>query len=179
MVKEAIQAISQIVNAGVLNGDFAGITDWTLDSPTDPLVKYFTDKLGGVLKQCVKGDTAGFCNTYHWTYNPTTYFNNHAGRWVLMNGITISLSGDGGGLADSRYLTFIINSAPTTNAGLGKQTAVLCNISDTPFIASSLVWSGAPNNRVNSGQCSNGWQASVMMAENPTIYSPTWEELYS
>ncbi|MCX5920113.1 MAG: hypothetical protein NTW61_02130 [Candidatus Melainabacteria bacterium] len=175
-MKEAIQAISQIVNAGVLNGDFAGITDWTLDSPTDPLVKYFTDKLGGVSKQCVKGDTAGFCNTYHSIFGPTHFLTNHSGRWVLMNGITISLCGDdGSGInLDGRHLVFIINSAPTTNAGLGKQTAVVWNISDTPVNASSFR-PQTPSNILNPGQCNTWW------AKEPerSHYSPTWEELYS
>jgi prepilin-type N-terminal cleavage/methylation domain-containing protein len=180
VVKEAVQTISQIVNAGVLNGDFAGITDWTINSSTDPLVSYFSSKLGGISKNCLQGDTAGLCNTYMWTYNPTHFLNNHSGRWVLMNGIVLSLAGDDGSLVnlDSRHIIFTINSKPNTNSGYGKQMALVCNISDTSFIASSLGWPSAPSNTVKPGQCSNWWQQSLMTA-NPAIYSPTWEELYS
>ena len=57
-IKEAFQTLTAITQEGVLNGDFASITDWNLTTSTNPkgIVGYITSKLN-YSKQCLTTDT--------------------------------------------------------------------------------------------------------------------------
>ena len=169
MLKEDIQAISQIVQEGYLDGTFAGISNWSILNTTDPIVQYFTSKLGGVVKQCPRGTVAPPCNTYHGFLGPTNVLNDHSGRWVLSNGTTIALAQ---GYINGGSIGFLLNSNPQFNNGIGKQMGILCNIADVPLLNNGQVTSMPV---IKSAQCGPGWAATY----NATFYPLTWEKLYS
>ena len=60
MQKETIQMISEVISAGVMNGDFANISNWDLLSPTSPIPQYFTSKLNAT--QCIRGQQVSPCD---------------------------------------------------------------------------------------------------------------------
>jgi type II secretory pathway pseudopilin PulG len=170
VLKEDIQAISQIVQEGYMNGDFAGITDWSILNTTDPIVQYFTNKLGGVTQQCPRGTVAPPCNIRNATNATSDTHVNHSGRWVMSNGTTLTLIG--GGFVDASQILFVINSKPNLDGGVGKQMPVVCNIADTPL---SLYWytTTVP---LKPAQCGPWWPPTSI---NSTYYSLTWEQLFS
>ncbi len=168
MLKEDIQAISQIIQAGYLSGDFSAITDWSVLNTTDPIVQYFTSRLGGVTKQCPMGTVTPPCNIRHATFAPTHTLSNHAARWVMMNGTTLSLSGAGN--ANQTYILWTINSKPQLNDGIGKQMAIVCNVSDSSY--SPVTGTRA----LNPAQCGPWWPESHSSND---YYSLTWEKLFS
>ena len=169
VLKEDIQAISQIIQEGYLDGTFASITNWSVLNTTDPIVQYFTSKLGGVVKQCARGTVTGSCNTYHGLLGPTSGLNDHSGRWVLSNGTTIALVGEH---VNGGYINFLLNAKPEFNNGIGKQMGIVCNIADVPWLYPFAVTSMPI---LKSGQCGPGWAATY----NATFYPLSWEALYS
>ena len=171
VLKEDIQAISQIIQEGYLDGTFASITDWSVLNTTDPIVQYFTSKLGGVVKQCARGTVTGSCNTYHGLGGPTSVVNDHSGRWVLSNGTTIALVG---GYVNSGYIGFTLNGKPEFNNGVGKQMAILCNIADVPVSVISINGQATSLPVLKSGQCGPAWSATF----SATVYPLSWEALY-
>ena len=174
VLKEGIQAVSEIVQDGYLNGDFAAITDWTLDSPTDPIVQYFTNHLGGITKQCLTGDVAPPCNMRHDISVVTHLRVNHSARWILSNGTTLFLVADGH-ISSSR-IVFNLNSKPQLNDGIGKQMAVVCNISNAPAVLGSSTRLAMPTNMaLKPAQCGAWWGST----QSSVYYDLTWEMLYS
>ena len=169
MLKEDIQAISQIIQEGYLDGTFAGISNWSILNTTDPIVQYFTSKLGGVVKQCARGTVAPPCNTHHYQSDPTSALNDHSGRWVMSNGTTLSLVGAGN--VNQTYILWTINSKPQLNNGSGKQMAIVCNVSDSSHSPLTGTRSLKP------AQCGPWWLES--QSTNNDFYSLTWEMLYS
>ena len=168
MLKEDIQAISQIIQAGYLSGDFSAITDWSVLNTTDPIVQYFTSRLGGVTKQCPMGTVTPPCNIRHGSYSPSSVLTDHSGRWVISNGTTLSLVG--AGHANANYILFTLNSKPQLNDGIGKQMAIVCNVSDSSYSPVTGTRSLKP------AQCGPWWSES----ESPNdYYSLTWEKLFS
>jgi prepilin-type N-terminal cleavage/methylation domain-containing protein len=167
VLKEDIQAISQITQEGYLDGTFESITDWSVLNTTDPIVQYFTSKLGGVVRQCPRGTVAPPCNIRSGT-EATSYVDvNHSGRWVMSNGTNITMIG--GGHINASYLLFVLNSKPNLNDGVGKQMAVVCNISD------SLYSPVTGNGSLKPAQCGPWW----LPTRSSIFYSLTWEMLYS
>ncbi|MCX5921700.1 MAG: hypothetical protein NTW61_10395 [Candidatus Melainabacteria bacterium] len=172
VLKEGIQAVSQIIQEGYLDGTFASITDWSMLNTTDPIVQYFTSKLGGVVKQCARGTVTGSCNTYHQFLGPTHGVNDHSARWVLSNGTTIALVQ---GYTNGGYIGFTLNSKPGFNNGVGKQMALICNIADVPLSFTSIPGGQATSLPVlKSAQCGPGWAETF----NATFYPLSWEALY-
>ncbi|MCX5920958.1 MAG: type II secretion system protein, partial [Candidatus Melainabacteria bacterium] len=166
VLKEDIQAISQIIQEGYLDGTFASITNWSVLNTTDPIVQYFTSKLGGVVKQCARGTVTGSCNTYHDFRGPTSGLNDHSGRWVLSNGTTIALVQ---GVTNGGYISFTLNGKPEFNNGIGKQMAILCNIADVPLSVISITGQATSLPVLKSAQCGTGWAATY----NATFYPRT------
>ena len=164
MLKEDIQAISQIIQEGYLDGTFASITDWSVLNTTDPIVQYFTSKLGGIVRQCPRGTIAPPCNNIrHGHYAPS--LTDHSGRWVISNGTTIALIGSG--YTNQNYIVFNINSKPQLNDGIGQQVPVVCNVSDSPALLGAST--------IKPAQCGPWWPESHTVA----YYSLTWEKLFS
>jgi type II secretory pathway pseudopilin PulG len=160
--KEAIQTMSQIVQEGILNGDFSNITNWSLDNPTDPIVAYFTKRLGSVSKQCLKDDLAYPCNLTFGGYALSSY-DNHSARWILSNGTAIQFCGL---YVNSGYILVSIQLKRSPN----KQMDIVWNISETPT-------SPTPHNPslvLKSGQAGPWHYAGQLAAD-----SPSWNELYS
>ena len=167
MLKESIQAISQITQEGYLDGTFAGISNWSILNTTDPIVQYFTSKLGGVVKQCARGTVDIPCNIRVGTEATSHVGVNHSGRWVMSNGTNITMIG--GGYINASYLLFVLNSKPNLNDGVGKQMSVVCNISD------SLYSPVTGNGSLKPAQCGPWWLPTRISI----FYSLTWEMLYS
>jgi type II secretory pathway pseudopilin PulG len=139
LLKESIQVIREVLQNGVLNGDFASMASFDIQSSTSPLIQYFSNKFNGV--QCPMGTIAPPCN-HNWNdQGITAATNNHSGRWVLPNGVKIWI---GDALPSSTYINFIIDVKPDgiSKAGVigGDQIGLVCNLSDTTsFIAYSDV----------------------------------------
>ncbi len=166
LLKESIQAISEIVQEGYLNADFAAITDWTIDSTTDPIVQYFTNNLGGITRQCATGNVTAPCNMRQGTAATSDATVAHAARWVMSNGTTLFMSG---GNVGASSLTFVINTKPQANSGIGNQMAIICNIADTVRTAQ---YTGATP--LKPAQCGPFWAATTN-----SFYTLTFEQLYS
>ena len=169
MLKEDIQAISQIIQEGYLDGTFASITDWSVLNTTDPIVQYFTSKLGGVVRQCPRGTVAPPCNIRISTEVVSHEYTDHSGRWVMSNGTTISLAG-GGALVNAGFIYVSINSKPQFNNGIGNQMPIFCNIADTPF---SKV--NNPTLILKPSQCGS-WLSPTYVS---SFYNVRWEQLFS
>jgi hypothetical protein len=111
LFKESLQVISQVVQEGVLNGDFEGMANFDVQSPTSPFVQYFTNRLNA--KNCPKDTLTPPCNISLENLDPTDFRSNHSGRWILNNGVQIFVHshwisdtfGYGG-----RYLNFYIDT---------------------------------------------------------------------
>lgn len=93
-LKEAFQTISAINQAGVLNGDFANLTEWTVGNATTPtgIVTYITSKLN-YSKQCLETDTTSDGCKRGLTGQTATHSSNaHRARWILPNGVKVQAS---------------------------------------------------------------------------------------
>jgi hypothetical protein len=127
--KESVQILSEIINTGVLNGDFSNISNWDLLNSSSPIVQYFTQKLNA--RQCPRGTTNFPCD-HSWA-NGNSFRDDHSGRWVLTNGVKIWLVGFD--FVNSTNIGFIIDSKPegiSKNYAIGAdQLVIVCNISDT------------------------------------------------
>ena len=90
--KEDFQALTSIINAGVLNGDFENITTWDIvnENGAGSITNYFTQKLNAV-RQCLTTDTTSMGCTTNGGGLPwgDDYQNKHNGRWVMPNGSKI------------------------------------------------------------------------------------------
>ena len=132
LMKESIQAINQIVQEGVLDGDFSEMSSFDIQSPSSPLVQYFTTRLQGI--NCAKDSLDAPCDhVYEYTTKDQVY-NNHSARWVLNNGVKISFHSSWN---STTYLNFFIDVKPTATSKYGvvdgDQFWLFCNISDAPL----------------------------------------------
>ncbi|MCX5920361.1 MAG: type II secretion system protein, partial [Candidatus Melainabacteria bacterium] len=140
LLKESLQLISSIVQAGVLNGDFQNITTFDIVNQNGPgsITNYFTSKLNA--KQCVKPDgskdllSKGCDRAFN---NATSDAHvDHYGKWLLPNGVRISLSSQN--WTNVRPLSFhIITDAYSTYdlSWIPEKRTVFtfhCNTTDTP-----------------------------------------------
>ncbi|MCX5921224.1 MAG: prepilin-type N-terminal cleavage/methylation domain-containing protein, partial [Candidatus Melainabacteria bacterium] len=141
ILKESVQIISAITQAGVLNGDFASITDWNLTTSTNPkgIVGYITSKLN-YSKQCLTTDITSEGCKRGWAGQPANSSNNaNNARWILPNGSKIQAHGAGGQNQwpyDGFIMGWTITTKPYANdmtvSGTNPDTFILvCNISDT------------------------------------------------
>ena len=90
-MKEAIQMVSSVFQAGYLNGDFANITSWDIKNQngTGSITNYFSSKFN-YTKQCLTGDTTSKgCAVDFVGYPATTNANNHNARWILPTGAEV------------------------------------------------------------------------------------------
>ena len=133
LLKESLQAISQIVQAGVLNGDFDNMTNFDVTSPTSPFVDYFTTKLNA--KNCPKDTLTPPCDISLENLSPSSGYSNHSARWILSNGVQIFRRGDW--TVFGSHISFSIDVKPNgTNSKFGvggDQLWVICNIGSTPL----------------------------------------------
>jgi type II secretory pathway pseudopilin PulG len=151
--KEAIQMITQIIQEGYQSGDFSNISDWTLDSPSDPIVAYFTSKLGAITKQCIKGDIDPPCDKVsHGTSLPTHYYNDHSARWVFSNGTNFGLVANDGSqvnVGPNNILLDLNSKANDPNRG-ENHLSIWCNLSDATLSS----YNGTPfKNALKPAQC--------------------------
>ena len=89
--KEDFQALTSIISAGVLNGDFENITTWDVvnQNGAGSITNYFTQKLNAV-RQCLTTDyTSIGCTTNGGGTWGGDDQNKHNGRWVMPNGSKI------------------------------------------------------------------------------------------
>ena len=158
VLQEAFKTISDITNAGVLNGDFANITDWNLTTSTDPkgIVGYISSKLNYV-KQCETADTTSGGCTLGWPGQPpTSAYNAHNARWILANGA--KLQSFHSSYFNSSWMLWTITSKADGNMRYSgtnpDMTIVVCNVRDTTQVINGL--------ELKSGMCgpwaAGGWQ---------------------
>ncbi len=142
LLKESLQLISSIVQAGVLNGDFQNITTFDIVNQNGPgsITNYFTSKLNA--KQCVKPDgskdllSKGCDRAFN---NATSDAHvDHYGKWLLPNGVRISLASQH--WTNVRPLSFhIITDAyasdyvESTDANKSNIFSLNCNLTDVPI----------------------------------------------
>ncbi|MFM7390177.1 MAG: type II secretion system protein [Vampirovibrionales bacterium] len=159
--KETIQILQDVMHQGFMNGDFAGFTDWTFDSTSDPIVQYFTSKLAGAT-HCPRGNIDPPC-THNWTNLGFSHSrNDHSGRWVLPNGVGVWLRQ----FTDSDGVIWNIdgnmsNTTSTTSVAGADQVALRCNISST-----NQTW--VTNLPAKPGQCT----------ARDDYHQPTFSALY-
>ena len=93
-LKEAFQTISAITQAGMLSGDFANLTEWTVGNATTAtgIVTYITSKLN-YSKQCLDTDTTSDGCKRGLTGQAANHSSNaHRARWILPNGVKVQAS---------------------------------------------------------------------------------------
>jgi hypothetical protein len=155
LMKESIQAVSQVVNAGVLNGDFDNMNanGSELYDPNTPLVQYFTTKFNA--KNCPKDTLTPPCDISLENRPPSDPLSNHSGRWILNNGVQL-FSHAGWNMQSQSFITFFIDTKPNgTNSKFGvggDQLWLFCNIGTAP-LPLDVGWGVTFNLPLKSGQC--------------------------
>jgi type II secretory pathway pseudopilin PulG len=138
VLREAFQTISAITQAGVLNGDFANISDWDLVNSTNPqgIVSYVSSKLN-YSKQCLTADTTSEGCKRGWTAMPANDIRNvQNARWILPNGAKIQATEPF--YWDSAKMLWTVTTkaygADMIVAGENPDTFLLaCNIGEQPY----------------------------------------------
>jgi hypothetical protein len=126
-----------VVNAGYLNGDFSGISNFDVTLSTSPLVQYFTNKLNA--KQCPAGSaTSGLIpDCKHFSDANSSSLNSwvdtHSGRWILPTGAQIRFCHTSWNV-NPRILGFAVEYKQREPNIIGDpkatSTLIYCNISD-------------------------------------------------
>jgi type II secretory pathway pseudopilin PulG len=165
ILREALQTIATITQTGVLNGDFANITDWDIVNSTAPtgIVGYITSKLN-YSKQCLTADiTSEGCRRGWIAQPPTSVRNAHNARWILPNGCKVQA------LEPAEFTSSLMLWTVTSKAYADDQTfwgnnpdttITACNITETP-----QVYNG---NTVKAGMC-GAWDAAAWTTQLNTI----------
>jgi prepilin-type N-terminal cleavage/methylation domain-containing protein len=140
MLKESVQIISAITQAGMLNGDFANVADWNLGTSTNPngIVGYISSKLN-YTKQCLTTDiTSDGCKRGWAGFPPNGSQNAHNARWILPNGAKIQAGATDqwNGIIGAGFMAWTITTKPYANdmttGGTNPDTFILnCNTNDT------------------------------------------------
>jgi hypothetical protein len=136
LFKESLQAISQIVQGGVLNGDFdnMNVNGSELYDPNSPLVQYFMTKFNG--KNCPTGTVTPPCDISLENLPVTDNRSNHSGRWILNSGVQLFIHSSWNKQSQS-FINFYIDTKPNgTNSKFGAggdQLWLLCNIGTAPL----------------------------------------------
>jgi prepilin-type N-terminal cleavage/methylation domain-containing protein len=167
ILREAFQTISAITQAGVLNGDFAGITDWDVLSSSNPqgIVGYVRSKLN-YSKQCLTTDITSDGCKRGWSgaaANDTR--NAHNARFILPNGA--KLQAHEGTSSNSMYPWNATNMLWTVTAkayandmnayNANPDTILIsCNVTDATQTINGVV--------MKSGMC-GGWDTSTWTAQ--------------
>ena len=142
LLKEAFQTVSAITQAGVLNGDFAGITDWNTTTSTNPqgIVAYISSKLS-YSKQCLTTDiTSEGCKRGFPGQPANSAFNTHNTRWILPNGTKLQAFNTSSWA--STIMMWTVTSKAFANdmvqTGTNPDTILLtCNTSDAIMVLST------------------------------------------
>ena len=136
-LREAFQTVSAITQAGVLNGDFASITDWDIVSSTDPkgIVAYLSSKIN-YSKQCLATNiTDEGCRRGTSGKPASGPHNAHNARWILPNGAKIQAHCPS--YFNASWMTWTVTSKAyafdMTPTGNNPDTIyVTCNLLDAP-----------------------------------------------
>jgi len=142
--REAINAVQNMFYEGYLNGEFIGLSTYSVQTSIDPLVALISSKLNA--RQCPKGQQAPPCD-HNWMNNGVGIsLTNHSARWVLPTGVHVWL----GAASNSSRLDVIIDAVPgnTSNewAAGADSIRLQCNLSEVP-----LIITGVPP--IRPGQC--------------------------
>ena len=159
LLKEALQIVTSVIQAGVLNGDFQNITtfDTVNQNGVGSISNYFTSKFNA--KQCVNANgskdvTSNGCNR-GWNNAASGGYVDHYGKWLLPNGAKISF--DYPQFVTQNSISFhIFLDAYANYVSTGKGTNIFtltCNITEAPYPRN-----GDPK-LLKSGTC-EGWNDS-------------------
>ena len=142
VLKESLQLISSIVQAGVLNGDFQNITTFDIVNQNGPgsITNYFTSKLNA--KQCVKPDgskdlLSNGCNRSEGNLTSGSTVD-HYGKWILPNGVRISFIAQGWVNSTSINIQIVTDAyasdyVESTDANKSNIFSLNCNLTDVPI----------------------------------------------
>ncbi len=155
-MKEAFQTLTAITQAGVLNGDFASITDWNLTTSTNPkgIVGYITSKLN-YSKQCLTTDiTSEGCKRGWAAGLPSSSRNQHNARWILPNGVKLQAYQPGYFMATSMQWTVTTKAYAADmqfHTNNPDSFMVVCNVGEQPYDSYGVI--------IKSGMC-DGWEST-------------------
>ena len=145
--------VTEVIQGGVLNGDFNNMTSFDNALPTDPIVQYFTNKFNA--KPCAAGTAASGIPDYckHQTTSGLSGSTNlTSGRWILPTGASIQFFFPS--WVNRNSIAFLIESVNNTYPVHcyipgSSQVLILCNLTDAPVVYDS------PTNTVptNPGGC--------------------------
>jgi type II secretory pathway pseudopilin PulG len=137
ILRETIQVLSSITQAGVMNGDFSNITNWDITtSGADSIVDYMSSKLS-FTKQCLKTDTASAgCVRGYPNVPPTDITNTHNARWILPSGAKVQVQAPM--RSNSTYILWTITSKAyadnMVNGGENPDMVhLVCNLTEQPI----------------------------------------------
>ncbi len=165
--KEAVQLIASIIQNGMMNGDFASISSWSVANTTDPIVQYFTQKLNASV-QCPQGQFTFPCD-HNWDNANNQYEASDSARWVLPNGVKIWLGTGGVFNPNASAIYVLIDSKPEganipggRNLSNPDQLSITCNILDTPQTLRGVT--------LKSGQC-GPWESTSHAAQFYALFT--------
>ena len=139
VLRESFQLISAITQAGVLNGDFASITDWDIVNSTSPtgIVGYISSKLN-YSKRCLMTDTTSEGCRRGWVGSAAdSSYNKHNARWILPNGAKVQPHATNAGYTFSpTNMLWTVTAKAYANdmvvSGTNPDTMMTnCNVTDT------------------------------------------------
>jgi type II secretory pathway pseudopilin PulG len=151
MAKEALQVITDITSAMVMNGDADTITSWNIRGDNGPtnITGYLTSKLNA--KQCIMSDITSAGCTMGWDgFPPNSYYNQNHARWILSTGARIQGADIWNGFYTGQVMAWAVDVNPYNNSmklfGQAADTMlVLCNITQNNYLADDIT--------LKPGQC--------------------------
>jgi hypothetical protein len=149
-IKEAFQTLTAITQEGVLNGDFANITNWDIVNSTDPkgIVGYITSKIN-YSKQCLTTDiTSEGCKRGWGAQPPSSSYNQHNARWILPNGVKLQAFRPG--YFNATYMLWTVTTKAYAadmqfDTNNPDSTVVVCNVGEQPYDSYGVI--------IKSGMC--------------------------
>ena len=152
MAKEALQVITDITSAMVMNGDADTITSWNIRGDNGPtnITGYLTSKLNA--KQCIMSDITSAGCTMGWDgLPPNSSSNQHNARWILPNGVKIQSNdhwhGFGGGWRRMGWLIDVnpYNNSMVYSGNTADTMLLICNSGQDNYLQSDIT--------LKPGQC--------------------------
>jgi prepilin-type N-terminal cleavage/methylation domain-containing protein len=125
-LKETVYLLNTITQDILLNNEWAGITDFTINQTTDPIVVLLDKKINAT-KICSLTDTAKPCDmTWH-----DGWVSDLLARYVLPNGVQVWLSNADNNASQIAWHIDVDGNVPpnTDSTATADQMPLICNVS--------------------------------------------------